>query len=83
MARLTRCDRDTTAGLRATYAEAGVPYPTGRPLHVLRHSLTSQLLSRGVAAHVVRDVMGHASLETTTRYAHSRAEQRRAALTSR
>lgn len=74
------CQRDFTADLRAAYATAKIPYAAGRPLHVLRHSLASNLFARGVPAHVVRDVMGHASLKTTDRYSHSRADERRSAL---
>ncbi len=72
--------RDFTRWLREAYERAGLAWPKGRPLHLLRHTLASNLFRRGVAAHVVRDVMGHASLATTNRYSHSRAEERRAAL---
>ena len=38
--------------------------------HWLRHALASHALDRSDAAHVVRYALGHASLDTTTRYVH-------------
>lgn len=40
--------------------------------HWLRHAHASHALDHGAPAHLVRDTLGHASLATTSRYAHAR-----------
>lgn len=40
--------------------------------HWLRHAHASHALDRGAPAHLVQQTLGHASLTTTTRYAHAR-----------
>ena len=50
--------------------KAGVP-PGASP-HWMRHSHASHALDRGAPAHVVQATLGHASLATTTQYAHVR-----------
>ena len=40
--------------------------------HWLRHAHVSHALDRGAPVHVVRATVGHASLETTTRYSHAK-----------
>jgi len=40
--------------------------------HWLRHAHVSHALDRGAPVHVVRQTVGHASLETTSRYSHAR-----------
>lgn len=54
-------------------ARAGIDL-SERPVspHWLRHAHVSHALDRGAPPHLVRDTVGHASLETTTRYAHAR-----------
>ena len=51
-------------------ARAGLP--AGVSAHWLRHACASHALDRGAPAHVVQSSLGHASLTTTSRYAHAR-----------
>ncbi len=39
--------------------------------HLLRHCAASHALTRGVPLHEVRDMLGHASIVTTSQYLHS------------
>lgn len=48
--------------------------------HDLRHACATILLSQGVPLHLVRDVLGHASIRTTERDAHTLVEAQRDAL---
>lgn len=50
---------------------AGVPSASA---HWLRHAHVSHALDRGAPVHVVRSTVGHASLETTSRYSHARPD---------
>jgi integrase/recombinase XerD len=42
--------------------------------HWLRHAHASHALDAGAPVHLVRQGLGHASLATTTRYAHARPD---------
>jgi integrase/recombinase XerD len=46
--------------------------PAEISLHWLRHAHVSHALDRGAPAHLVQQTVGHASLTTTSRYAHAR-----------
>lgn len=46
--------------------------PASISTHWLRHAHVSHALNRGAPVHVVRATVGHASLETTTKYSHAR-----------
>lgn len=48
--------------------------------HLFRHSTACHLLASGVDITVVRDVLGHAHLDTTSRYAQANLETKRKAL---
>jgi site-specific recombinase XerD len=48
--------------------------------HLFRHSTACHLLAAGVDITVVRDVLGHAHLDTTSHYAQSNLETKRNAL---
>jgi site-specific recombinase XerD len=48
--------------------------------HLFRHSTACHLLASGVDITVVRDVLGHAHLDTTSHYAQSNLETKRKAL---
>ena len=51
-------------------ARAGLPVAVSA--HWLRHAHVSHALDRGAPAHLVQATVGHASLSTTSRYAHAR-----------
>ena len=53
--------------LRTVVREAGL---TNVTLHTLRHTFASHLVMAGVPLREVQELMGHASFETTLRYAH-------------
>ena len=45
-------------------------------LHDLRHCFASRLARRGVDLVIIKELMGHASIVTTQRYLHSRANEK-------
>src|SRR5712672_1495501 len=53
-----------------------------RPIswHVLRHTFASHLVMRGVPLKAVQELMGHATIEMTMRYAHLSPDVRRSAV---
>jgi integrase/recombinase XerD len=57
---------------KAAAKRAGLP--AAASAHWLRHAHVSHALDRGAPVHVVRQTVGHASLETTTRYTHARPD---------
>jgi integrase/recombinase XerD len=57
---------------KAAAKRAGLP--AAASVHWLRHAHVSHALDRGAPVHVVRQTVGHASLETTTRYTHARPD---------
>ena len=66
-------DRSAAHRLVKRVAErAGVPAASA---HWLRHAHVSHALDRGCPLHVARETAGHASLTTTSRYAHARPGQ--------
>lgn len=88
---VTRADLLTTRGtswgqnsLRGMFcriaARVGI---AGATFHHLRHGFVTALLVRGVGAHVVKELAGHADLTTTERYAHARRSNKRAAIDAR
>jgi site-specific recombinase XerD len=48
--------------------------------HALRHTFASHLVMRGVPLKAVQELMGHATIEMTMRYAHLSPDVRRSAV---
>lgn len=48
----------------------GLDLPAGQASHVLRHSFASHFMMNGGNILVLRDILGHADIQMTMRYAH-------------
>ncbi len=59
--------------VRRAARQAGLQAPISP--HWLRHAHASHALDRGAAVHEVQGTLGHASLDTTSRYVHMRPER--------
>src|SRR3954468_10663386 len=69
--------RSISTVVTATMGAAGIPEST----HALRHTVATRLVrDHGRDLVLVADILGHADVKTTRRYARSDLEQRRAAL---
>jgi integrase len=54
--------------------------PQRQPWHALRHTFGTELANSGAPVHLIRELMGHKSIETTLRYMHTNREQKRSAI---
>lgn len=58
--------------VKALARQAGLPEAVSP--HFFRHAHASHALDRGAPPHLVQQTLGHASLQTTSRYAHARPD---------
>lgn len=77
--RRRRLGRRSVERLFSHYSKAAGMGKTITP-HVLRHSIATELLRRGEDIRVVSEVLNHANLNTTKRYAHLAENAERAAV---
>jgi len=63
--------RDTKTGFKAALKRAGL---TGITWHTLRHTFASRLTRSRVDLLTVKELLGHSTINTTMRYAHSNHE---------
>jgi integrase len=61
------------------YKAAGITRPR-MPWHCLRHSFCTRLASSGASIHIIKEMAGHKSIETTLRYMHTTEDEKRAAI---
>ena len=63
-------------------AVKGTKWEVLRGYHVLRHSLASNLASRGVDQRIIDDILGHSTAEMSRRYRHLSPDQKESAIRS-
>jgi integrase len=57
----------TTASIRSAFHRAEL---TDCTIHTLRHTLATRLIQNGMSIYEVKEILGHADIKTTMRYAH-------------
>ena len=66
---------DLKVGFKAILKRAGL---TGITWHTLRHTFASRLTRSGVDLVTVKELLGHSTINTTMRYAHSNRDTKAA-----
>jgi len=61
-----------TQSIRKAIERAGIK---NCRVHTLRHTLASRLIQNGMSVYEVREILGHADIKTTMRYAHLEQRQ--------
>lgn len=57
----------STQAIRKAISRAGLKHCR---VHTLRHTLASRLIQNGMSVYEIREILGHADIKTTMRYAH-------------
>jgi integrase len=57
----------STSAIRKAFRRAGLDDCT---IHTLRHTLATRLIQNGMSIYEVKEILGHADIKTTMRYAH-------------
>lgn len=63
-------DHQAESAWRWVRKEAGLDGPDSPVIHTLRHTCASRMVNAGVDLYVVKEVLGHASIQVTEKYAH-------------
>lgn len=69
--------RSIKKGWRSALETAGVPYQS---FHTLRHTVATWLLRDSHDLRLVKDVLGHKTIQTTIKYAHLENDRRAAGM---
>ena len=55
--------------IQGAFKAAGIALPSGpRGMYLLRHSVATRMLGKGVSFDTISDILGHASIDTTRIY---------------
>ena len=68
-------------GYKAALIRAGLAEKKYR-FHDIRHTFATRLVEKGIDPFTVQELLGHASITTTQRYAHPSRESKRKAVAS-
>ncbi|MCS6115275.1 tyrosine-type recombinase/integrase [Shewanella baltica] len=71
----------TRVAFEAASKRAGLSFPKGQMTHILRHTFASHFMMNGGNIIVLRDILGHADIGLTMRYAHFAPEHLEDAIT--
>lgn len=70
--RIYRLEQGLQAACKAAGVRYGRKYPDGATFHTIRHSAATMLAQIGVPDGLIKDILGHLSIQTTQGYKHLR-----------
>lgn len=65
-----RLFNDAYESFSGAAARAGIKLPKGQATHILRHTFASHFMMNGGNILVLKEILGHSTIEMTMRYAH-------------